>query len=276
MKVIKKINNNVAICLDKDDRELIAFGKGIGFPKVPYELNNLSLITRTFYGVEYRYFDLFKQIDERVFEVCAKIIDVGRSKIKNTFSSNILFTLADHINFALERTKKNIVIKSPIFYDIENLYEIEVEVGKISLDLIKKELGVQLPKEEAYSIALHFINSEKELGNTGINGKNSLIIEDVILIVERCQNISIKRYGFNYSRFNTHMEYLLKRRKKDINVSSENKNIFFAMKEQYLDIYKCVNEINKYFINTLNWDLNEEELLYLMLHINRICSRENY
>lgn len=33
MKVIKKINNNVAICLDSSNNELIALGKGIGFKK---------------------------------------------------------------------------------------------------------------------------------------------------------------------------------------------------------------------------------------------------
>lgn len=37
MRVIKKINNNVALCLDSDNHELIAFGKGIGFPQIPYE-----------------------------------------------------------------------------------------------------------------------------------------------------------------------------------------------------------------------------------------------
>lgn len=123
---------------------------------------------------------------------------------------------------------------------------------------------------------MHFINSEKELGNTVIDDRNNLIIENVISIIEKCKNISIKRYGFNYSRFNTHMEYLLRRRNKQINISSENKTMFLAMKEQYLDIYICIEEINQYFINTFNWDLNEEEQLYLILHINRICSREDF
>ena len=44
MKVIKKINNNVAICLDNNGKELIAFGNGIGFPKVPYEIHYLNKI----------------------------------------------------------------------------------------------------------------------------------------------------------------------------------------------------------------------------------------
>ena len=34
IKVIKKINNNVALCLDGNQSELIAFGKGIGFKNV--------------------------------------------------------------------------------------------------------------------------------------------------------------------------------------------------------------------------------------------------
>ena len=35
MIVVKRINNNVAVCRDGNQRELIAFGKGIGFPRRP-------------------------------------------------------------------------------------------------------------------------------------------------------------------------------------------------------------------------------------------------
>ena len=52
MQVIKKINNNFAICVDGEGNELIAFGKGIGFPKVPYEIEDLSVINRTFYDID--------------------------------------------------------------------------------------------------------------------------------------------------------------------------------------------------------------------------------
>ena len=33
MKAVRKINNNVAICIDNNHKELIAFGKGIGFQR---------------------------------------------------------------------------------------------------------------------------------------------------------------------------------------------------------------------------------------------------
>lgn len=48
MEVYKKINNNVALARDAKGRELVVFGKGIGFVSMPYELTDLSRIQRTF------------------------------------------------------------------------------------------------------------------------------------------------------------------------------------------------------------------------------------
>lgn len=39
MKVIKNINNNVSLCLDSKGNEIVAFGKGLGFIKPPYEID---------------------------------------------------------------------------------------------------------------------------------------------------------------------------------------------------------------------------------------------
>ena len=46
MKVIKNINNNISLCLDSRNNEVVAFGKGIGFTKPPYDVP-LSKIDRT-------------------------------------------------------------------------------------------------------------------------------------------------------------------------------------------------------------------------------------
>ena len=75
MKVIKKINNNVAVCLDSNNCELIAFGKGIGFPKMPYDLQDLSLIDRTFYDLDFGIISLFNEIPEPVMQVAVEIVD---------------------------------------------------------------------------------------------------------------------------------------------------------------------------------------------------------
>lgn len=63
----EKINNNVALAQDAKGRELIVFGKGVGFPATPYELTDLSRVQRTFYDVDEKYFDLLRDVPQEVF-----------------------------------------------------------------------------------------------------------------------------------------------------------------------------------------------------------------
>ena len=62
MRIIQKINNNVAVGIDGNQKEVVVFGKGIGFPKIPYELNDLSKIDRTFYDVDSNYYELLQEV----------------------------------------------------------------------------------------------------------------------------------------------------------------------------------------------------------------------
>ncbi|MGN0974935.1 MAG: CAT RNA binding domain-containing protein [Gemmiger sp.] len=65
MKIVKKLNNNVALAQDRAGRELIVFGKGVGFPTMPYELEDLSRIQRTFYNVQPQYMALLNDLRRR-------------------------------------------------------------------------------------------------------------------------------------------------------------------------------------------------------------------
>ena len=159
MKVIKNINNNVSLCLDSNNNEVVAFGKGIGFTKPPYEVD-LDKIQRTYYGIDPTYINMINDIPEDILDISDKIINYARMKLENPVSSNIVITLADHINFAIQRYKENMNIKLPIVHDIEYLFDTEMEIGEYALTLIRKTLKVFLPKEEAAYIDLHFINAE--------------------------------------------------------------------------------------------------------------------
>lgn len=67
--------------------------------------------------------------------------------------------MADHIDFAIIKFKEKLNITMPILYDVKHLYENEYEVGIYALNLIKEELKIDLPKEEAAYIAMHFVNA---------------------------------------------------------------------------------------------------------------------
>lgn len=106
MRIVKKLNNNFAICVDGEGKELIAVGKGIGFPKTPYELEDLNLITRTFYDIDPKYIELFNEIPETVIHFTAKLVDIARNELDYELNPNLVVTMSDHINFCIQRTKK--------------------------------------------------------------------------------------------------------------------------------------------------------------------------
>lgn len=275
MKVIKKINNNVAICIDDKDCELIAFGKGIGFPKMPYVLSDLSQIDRTFYGVSSQYYSLFKDIPEDIFCISARIIEYSRGKLDYEINPNILFVLADHINFAITRYHKNIYISTPLNNELRQLYKIEMDIGYKAIEYINKIKNIHMLPREAVGIALHFINGRISLINEKIDVDEERIIDNVTKIIEENFNILINKDTINYSRFSSHMTYLLKRIKEEKIISSDNLQLFETIKNQYPETYVCCTIINKFFKTQFKLTLNKEELLYLMLHINRLCSRED-
>lgn len=275
MKVIKKINNNVVICLDHNNRELVAFGRGIGFPAAPYELDDLSKIDRTYYGVNSSYMGLVNEIPEEVFEVAAKIVDMAVNYIDCELSSNLVFTLADHINFAIERNQRNMNLRNPFLYDIWYFYEKEIDIGNLAVKMIRRYLKVSLPEEEAGNIALHFINAEALSEKENEFNVSDTIVEEVTYLIEKELNIRIKREDFNYSRFVSHLQYLMKRKDAVSSISSDNIKLYMEMKEEFPVIYQCVLKIRDYMAGKLDWELSEEELLYLILHVNRLYARED-
>ncbi len=272
MKIIKNINNNFALATDKKGNTLIVRGKGIGFGAVPREADK-KLIERSYYDVEEQYISMISSLPDEVIMIATQIVDRARMVLNNPISSNIVFTLADHISFALERYKKNMNIKLPLVYDVKHLYEKEYELGLYGLKLIKEKLRQFLPKEEASYIALHLLNAEEHIKEKTLEDEE--VIDQIVRITEKEFGIQIDKEGFSYSRFVSHMYYLLKRGKENDLIKTENTEIYNKIRTDYQQTYLCVEKISAYFVSKLNTKLTDEEKLYLMLHINRLCTRED-
>lgn len=274
MQVIKKINNNVAICLDRNQDELVAFGKGIGFPKMPYELTDLSKIRMTFYRIDSHNFQLIKEIPEDILEVSADIVQKAQSVLKRDLNQNVMFSLADHINFAIERSKKRISLNYPFSYDIRSFYPQEYQIGELALKLVKDKLGVQLPQEEKVAIALHFINSQVvttlQLSDASFNS----IVELAIKEIERCFSLTIDRNAFIYNRFVTHLRYFLKRLESNQQIDDgSSKLIRSSFKQNYPQVYQCTVDIVSQIDQRLNTVSTDDEVFYLMIYVQRMISQ---
>lgn len=274
MKVIKNINNNVSICLDSTGQQVIAFGKGIGFCKPPYELD-IAKVQRTFYDIDPMYMQMIQNIPVETIELSAQIIDYARAKVEYLMNSSIVFTLADHLSFAIQRYQKNMVIEMPIYYDVKALYEEEYDIGRYALKLMEKKMKIKLPREEITSIALHLINAAAMAKNQNPDQSNEKVLQHIKELIEAHFHIHISEDDFNYSRFVSHLQYLLKRGEQGKSITSENYKLYTSIKERFPDVYACALQINEYLHAVYGFTFNEEELLYLMLHINRLYVRED-
>lgn len=273
MKAIKKVGHNAVICKDKNGKEVVAFGKGIGFPQIPYEVE-LSKIERTYYDVKPQYYSLINEIPEEIFEISRMIVDYAKKCLKKQLNSNLVFTLADHIHFTVQRYRENITFKVPFNMDVEYFYETEMMIARKSVRLINQRFHLQLPDNEAVGIALHLINSRYE----GKLEEHDYVEEDLIVriteIIEVQFGREIDKKSFNYSRFVSHLQYLIKRITSGEIIDSDNKKIYEALKTENAEIYECVMKIKRYLDEKMECSLSDEECLYLLLHLNRLFSRE--
>ncbi|MGI6607885.1 MAG: PRD domain-containing protein [Erysipelotrichaceae bacterium] len=272
MKAIKRINNNVIICLDDKNNEVIARGKGIGFHDFPYEIK-LSDIEKTYYNIDKIYYEMIKEIPDEIIDISTRIVDYAREKFNKLDDSNIVFTLADHINFSINRYKNNIPIKLPIVHDIQYLMKDEYNIGLYGLKLIKFKLGIYLPKDEAAYIALHIHKVISGVANCNFKTEEQLI-DDIVNIIEDNMQQKINKDRFNYSRFVSHMYYLMRRNINNCTSQIDSESMYKKLICEYPLIGDTSEKISEYLYKNKGQSLNNEEKLYLILHISRLCARE--
>lgn len=277
MRALRKINNNVVVCVDSSGRELVAMGKGLGFGSLPREVG-LAEVERTFYDVSPQYVEVLRDLPPEVLALSAKIVDIARNELPYELGPNVTFTLADHVAFAIERARKNIRVRMPLALDVEQQYPREYKIGRYMIQRVRKELMVGLPPEEASGIAFNLINArvspEDEQTHTQ-TVQDEEMLEDITEIVEEHFHILVEREGFNYIRYATHLQYLFQRIHEKKTIESANLQMFGSLQGQFPDVAACVDKIAAHLQEKWGCTLSEEEKLYLILHVNRIYVKEN-
>ncbi len=278
MLILKKINNNVALaCSDAGD-EVVVFGKGVGFPSMPYELEDLSVIEKTFVSDGGNSPDALVTVSDEVLRAASDINDLAKANLGCKMAASLPFLLADHLQFAVERTRDGIEIENPLAGDVARVYQREHELGVQGLAIVQDYTGVLLPAGEAASVALHLVNSELGTAAPAKNMdellKTTKILEDIIGVVEDQVGFELDRTCYAYVRFVTHMRYLTRRLMAGAPVQTANLSLFHQAARDFPQTYKIAMAINQYLERSHNWSCTDEEMLYLMMHLNQMQPRE--
>lgn len=268
MKIIKKINNNVAQCIDSNGNELIAFGRGIGYRPMPYELTDLSQISMTFYRVDRRYYKLLDDIPEEIFEISAHLVEKAHQVLKCNLNPNLVISLADHINFALVRLTKFKTLKVTFAYNVELLYPHETQLGKYAVKLVQKKLLKTLPESEVINIAMHFVTAQEENTKQAQGKDVEEIIRQATEIIERNLNLNIDKDSFQYNRFMYHFRCYIKRLADGTQLEDGNENLLSNIIEHYPDVHNCVTEIIEIVTEKFGTATTPSEISYLIIYVN--------
>lgn len=274
MLILKKINNNVALASSDAGEEIVVFGKGVGFHEMPYELEDESVIQRVFRDVDEKCIGGFANIADDVLLVASDIVAMADKALDCALAGNLVVCLADHLQYALERTGDGIAIENPLSHEVAFVYPREVELGRRGIELVSERMGVNLPESEITSIALHLVNAEVDgMGSSqdmDLVMKSTVILERATQVIEGQLGQQLDRTSYAYVRFAAHLRFLIRRLMRGGCKETENSGLFRQAARDFPDAYRCAAGINEYLKRDYNWSCSDEEMLYLMMHVNRL------
>ncbi len=277
--IIKRIlTNNAVVIDDENQQEKIVCGKGIAFKKRPgMEIDEMS-INQTFIlegGGEYSRFEqLLKDVPLEYLELSSEIINMAKLEFAKKFKDNVIITLSDHLYVAIKRCREGMTISNPLLWDIKNFYEIEYDIGLRALELIKNKFHIQLPDDEAGFIALHIVNVELDEDNMDHIFQVTKVIQEIMTIVKYHFHAEFDTSNVYYYRFITHLKFFALRLLKDNQCNEDEENeLLDVVKDKYCTSYECVLKIKDFLEKKYNYTLQEDEIVYLTIHVHRVVHK---
>lgn len=276
VEIVQIFNNNVVLTTDQESNEIVVMGKGIGFQKKKGDPIDSELIDKKFILTENVaksiFPDIYHQLSEDEIDVVVEIINMAEEKLDVEFQSNLYIALADHIHYTLERTKQVLPLTNPLNYEVRKYYPEEYKVGKEALELIEKRLSISLYKDEASSLALHFVTGQKEGYLISQTVKVTEIVHNILNIVRIYFGTNFDEESISYARFLTHVQYFAHRVVFGEQKGTTDSFLYEQVQKSYPETFECVLRIKQFIETTYDFEMSEDEQVYLTIHIERILT----
>lgn len=276
MKIEKVFNNNVVQILGINNEEIIVMGKGLGFQKKPGDEVNQDLIEKRFIlqntdtDMVGELSRVYVDLDSEEIDLVLEIIHQGQEKLGQTFDISLYIALADHLHYTIQRTREGLTLQNPLAWEVRKFYPEEFQLGKDTIELVKERMTLQLADDEAASIALHFINAQKDGGLLEKNRLISKIVSDILEIVRLHFGEVRDEESISYNRFITHVQYFAQRVANGLVQGKNDAFLYEQVKENYPHAFACTEKIKSYVESAYNFAMSRDEQVYLTIHIQRL------
>lgn len=273
-RVRKALNHNTLIAISmENNQEYLVIGKGIGFGKkvserfeIPenIECSVYSLHEQTERG---KAMELIKGIEPVYLEIAGKVL-AKSEEVFGKIDKNILFPMADHIAFAVQRIRANEQISNPLTDDIRTLFHMEYKTAECVKDILWEMLQVEIDEHEIGYIALH-IHSAIEDENVALSMQIAMAVRECIRMIEEETGQTIDVMSLSYNRLMNHIRYMVARSIKGEKLKL-NMNDYMSVK--FPKSFWMATEVCKQLEKQLHRTspLDEVEIGYLAMHIERV------
>lgn len=273
-RVKKVLNHNTVIVIgSEDNQEYMIMGKGIGFgKKVSEQIESrpedtvYSLQESTERGDAK---ELIKSVPPVYLEVAAELLKEAE-KVFGKIDKRILFPLADHIAFAANRIRNKEQISNPLTEDIRILFHMEFKVAESVREILWEKEQIEIADDEVGYIALH-IHSAIEDAKVSDAMQMAMAVRECISLIETEIGRPIGVMSLAYNRLMNHIRYMVAR-----TMSGEqlkvNMNDYMGVK--FPQAFQMAQTICEKVGKNLKCELNEAEVGYLAMHIERVANEE--
>lgn len=273
----KALNNNVVLAKNEKHQEVVVFGTGIAFNKKQGDVIDEEKISKVFalqtQNFSLKMATLLKDVPVVYAEIAEEIIKFARTKIHAPIGDYIFLALTDHIHYAVTRYKNGEDIHNMLLWEAKKFYKTEFEIGMKAIEIIKGKTGVEFSEDEAGFIAFHFANAQMEGQEINRTVKITQFVQDILGIIKYHFGFEFDEDSWNYGRLITHLKFFAQRvLSKDIGQNDDD-YLYEQIQHKYKQAFECVKKIEKYVANGYGVAITKAEMVYLVLHINRVTSR---
>lgn len=275
MKAKRVYNNNVVLSQNRKGKELILVGRGLAYGLNKGDIIDESKVEKRFElkdNVTHKFKELIQDVPIDDILICEEVISYIKKNTEKEVDDSIYVTLTDHIVNMVDRIRKGIDFDSAILLNISYLYKDEYKIALRVVKILSEKYDLKIDKSEANFITLHIVNAESNSNMMEMYEITS-IIDEILSIVNR--NFEINYDDFAYDRFITHCRFFVQRvvNKEYLDVDkTKYERMFLMMKSLYKEQYNCVDEISNFIETKYSYHLEDDEKMYLLLHLVKLTS----
>ena len=273
-RITKILNHNSFMGIEsKNDQECLIMGMGVAFGKKVGQTVSVTGDARVYSLKELtdrgEAKDIIKSVSPLCLELANEVLDQAEEEFGKVDRS-ILFTMADHLDFAVRRIQNGEQISNPLTDDIRIMFYKEYKVAGCIRDLLKEKLGIRIDEHEIGYIALH-VHAAIVDENVSQAMEIARTVRECICMVEEETGKSIDVMSLSYNRLMNHVRYMVARA---IHGEKLKMSLNDYMSVKFPGPYMTAEKICRKMEKSLKLPIPDIEIGYLAMHLERMMDRE--